>query len=272
MSATKATMKLADKAIDFTLTDDGQVIDNATGEIVVFDDFYRFTGRAFAIRWLTVASAATKDPEQFQLYRSVNVERGDDGVRLTATDSYRVWTWWLGAVGKDIDFEPEFTATPERSVTLSDSEFRLRDLCRWVVKRTKKDEDPPLTVTLSIGKAPRAEGQLIGMERQAAQVAVSTTTTGLIHEVVTVPILEMDYPNLHPLFLEHTPDPTDIVWFPPTLLAKMVKAFPFDSTAPVRFYFSGPNGAVLVLPSLPPDVPPLRGLLMPARRRRSDDD
>ncbi len=140
------------------------------------------SGRAFSRAWLAVQLAASDDDARPVLYRAVHIEEYPDGVRLVATDSYWLAMCW---VGRDaFDDEPPAHLEPIASVTVTDTEWRVRDLMRHVAKLTKKEEalDIPVqldvaaslydenTPTLTPELAPvRARFELPGRERTLAR-------------------------------------------------------------------------------------------------------
>lgn len=98
--------------------------------------------------WLAVATAAPDDT------RAVRVEEFTNrGVRLVATDGYWLAACWAPAHHVDpatMEFEGDFSDPPEapgldelpdRAVTLSDDEHRVRDLMKHLAKVTRKPED-----------------------------------------------------------------------------------------------------------------------------------
>lgn len=108
-------------------------------------------GRSLSRAWLAVHLAASTDGGRPTLYRAVHVEEfEDEGVRLIATDSYWMAICWV-PTNDDLECpEPPLTRTPDRTVTISDDEFRVRDLMRHVAKLTKDEDDAPVTVVLDL--------------------------------------------------------------------------------------------------------------------------
>lgn len=140
------------------------------------------SGRAFSRAWLAVQLAASDDDARPVLYRAVHIEEYPDGVRLIATDSYWLAMCWVGCDA--FDDEPPVIRDPVATVTVADTEWRVRDLMRHVAKLTKKEEaiDIPVrldlatslydedTPTLSPELAPvRARFELPGRERTLAR-------------------------------------------------------------------------------------------------------
>jgi hypothetical protein len=227
------------------------------------DPVYEFDARTFALTWLTVASAASEDPERFHLYRSVNVELDPDGVRLTSTDSYRFWSQWVGEATSCK--EPNYDDNRGESVIVSDDDFRARDLMKYIAKCTRKEDDPDLTLRLSFGPAPREDGQLIGMESRAATFTVSDTGTNRLHESLLLPLFDGEYPDLRNIYNGHAPEAVERIAFNPDLLNKMMKAAPGSEDYPCKIIFSGETGIALIEPFDADKSWPLRGALMPVR-------
>lgn len=237
-------------------------VDQDTG-VLLEDTSYTFDARTFALTWLTVASAASEDDERPLLYRAVNVELDESGVRLTATDSYRFWSWWVGERPKAK--EPDYELPRGAHVTVSDSDFRARDLMKYVVRATKKEDAPLLTMSVAFGKAPAEVGQILGLERDVVTLTVTSTAGGALHESLLLTLIDGDYPNIRSLYNDHEPALTERVSFNPVLLTKMMKAVPGSEEMPCTFVLGGSDRPMLVQPFGTEGSWPLRGLIMPMR-------
>lgn len=101
--------------------------------------------------WLAVATAAPED------LRTVHVEEFTDrGVRLIATDGFWLAMCWVPAWdadpvtdtvdpdGWEPEPEPGLDELPDRVATLSDDEWRVRDLMKHLAKITRKPEEQVL--------------------------------------------------------------------------------------------------------------------------------
>ena len=236
--------------------------DSATGELLE-ERSYRFDAREFALTWLTVASAASEDSDRYVMHRSVNLELDEHGVRLASTDSYRFWSQWVGEYhgAKEPDYEQHRGV----NVTVSDIDFRARDLMKHIAKVTKKEDDPPLDLALAFGKAPIENGQIPGLERDAVVLTLTEHGTGALHESVLLTLIDGEFPDLRRIYVGHYREPTERIAFNPILLNKMMKAVPGSEEMPCTLEFAGPQGAALVRPFGTEGGWPLRGLLMPAR-------
>lgn len=106
------------------------------------------SGRAFSRAWLAVQLAASDDDARPVLYRAVHIEEYPDGVRLIATDSYWLAMCWVGCGA--FDDEPPVIREPVATVTVADTEWRVRDLMRHVAKLTKKEEAIDIPVRLDL--------------------------------------------------------------------------------------------------------------------------
>lgn len=130
------------------------------------------SGRAFSRAWLAVQLAASDDDARPVLYRAVHIEEYPDGVRLIATDSYWLAMCWVGCDA--FDDEPPVIREPVATVTVADTEWRVRDLMRHVAKLTKKEEAIDIPVRLDLATSPelapvRARFELPGRERTLAR-------------------------------------------------------------------------------------------------------
>lgn len=245
--------------------------DPRTGEITEgAPPMYEFDGRTFALTWLTVASAASEDPDMYALCRTVNVELDEGGVRLTSTDGYRFWSQWVGELLSAT--EPDYELQRAENTIVDDSEFRARDLMKYIAKSTKKEDSPALTLRLTFGPAPREDGQLVGMESQAATFTVSETDTSRLHESLLLPLLDVGFPDLRAIYNAYEAEPATEVSFNPVLLTKMMKAVPGSEDMPCKILLQGPLKAAIVQPWVLDDTWPLRGCLMPTRDERSESN
>lgn len=142
-----------------------------------------FDGAILSRAFLAVQIAAADDDHRPVLHRAVRVEHFTGrGARLIATDGYWVATCWVPELDEVAD-EPDPWELPDHAATISDGEWRLRDLMKHVARLTRDrdgyvpgsvevhvvldephyDPDAP---TLSIDLAPnRALVELPGKER-----------------------------------------------------------------------------------------------------------
>ena len=106
------------------------------------------SGRTFSRAWLAVQLAVSDDEARPVLYRSTHIEQFQHGVRLIATDSYWLAMCWVADEARP---EPAVGVEPMASVTVTDTEWRVRDLMRHVAKITRKDDvlDVPVQLDLS---------------------------------------------------------------------------------------------------------------------------
>lgn len=234
---------------------------------------YSFDARPFALTWLTVASAAAEDPERPHLYRAVNIELDTDGVRLTSTDSYRFWCQWVGEYSTAK--EPNFKKKRSEDVTVSDVDFRARDLMKYILRITAKEDDAPaLTLQLSFGKAPKEEGQFEGLESDAALFSLVDRGTLALHESLLIKLTDgaLAFPDIRSIFNRHVPQSTERVAFNPEFLSKMTKAVPGSVDRPCTFIFQGDRGPTIIVPHRLNEGWELRGMLMPVLSKEPTAD
>lgn len=106
-------------------------------------------GRTLSRAWLAVQLACSDDDGRPLLYRSVHVEQFDDeGVRLIATDGYWMALCWVPAYLGSV--EPALYVDPSEKVTISDPEWRVRDLMKHVARLTKNEDAFPVEVHLDL--------------------------------------------------------------------------------------------------------------------------
>ena len=112
------------------------------------------SGRHLSRAWLAVLCAAAEDEPRPALHRAVHVEEyPGQGLRLVATDSYWLARCWVpaGHLMDDLGHtEPDDGELPDRTVTVIDDEWRVRDLMRFVAKATKKPGEPDIDVRLDL--------------------------------------------------------------------------------------------------------------------------
>lgn len=104
------------------------------------------SGRALSRAWPAVSLAASDDDGLPVLYRAVHVEEFENGVRLVATDSYWLAHAWVPHIDEVDRPAPLLEEVPERTVTVSDVEFRVRALVAHVGKQTRRQDDPDVRV------------------------------------------------------------------------------------------------------------------------------
>lgn len=104
-------------------------------------------GRRFALAYLAVA-LATSSIKESSLYRSVLVDVHGHGVILAATDAY-----WMARAFVPFDpaasasWVPRLEEVPADRFVIADTDWRVRDMLRYVEKRTRGIDDPSKDVT-----------------------------------------------------------------------------------------------------------------------------
>lgn len=153
------------------------------------------SGRTLSRAWLAVQLAASDDASRPVLYRAVNIEEFDTGVRLIATDSYWLSMCWVPAPPADPDgvpaSEPPIYARPLTTATVNDDEHRVRDLFRHVAKVTKKSDAPDVMVTLDLETSTYDEA----VPTLAPELAATVARVEIPGEQISVRTCEIDYPD-----------------------------------------------------------------------------
>jgi hypothetical protein len=99
--------------------------------------------RETAVSWLAVCLAVSEDDARPALHRRVLVDVHSYGIALAATDSYWMCRSFVPFDGEHASWSPPtLDEIPEESFTIADTEYRIRDLMRYVerITRPKKGE------------------------------------------------------------------------------------------------------------------------------------
>lgn len=234
---------------------------------------YEFDAETFCRAWLSVAVAAAEDQGRPTLHRAVAIERWSTGVRLTACDSYILWTAFVPAYGVDIEDAPRFEELPDEDhiVIASDEDWRLRDLLKYALKTVTAKDAAPMHLSLEVGPGVLEDGQFPGTERD--QVLLSFPADALIGEKVAVSSIDGHYPEWRSLFPAKTGKRTvEELWLNPALVDRVAAVKRWYGQSQV-WTFHGPDKAITIEPVKPEDGPvraPLAGLLMPVRHREPE--
>lgn len=222
---------------------------------------YEFDAWTFARSWLAVATAASDDDERPILWRTVAVELWPNGVRLTSTDSYLLWSAWVPRVGFHANPEPAFEELPDEVIVACDADFRGRDLLKFAYKVVTAKDAPPQNLKVSLGPAPLEDGQFPGTEREA--VAFSFPADVAISERVVLGTIEGHYPEWRAL-LTHGAKNVKEVALGPELLARIGSIKRWWGTA-IKFTFTGAVSVVHMTPRPTEHAGSLVGGVMPVR-------
>lgn len=155
----------------------------------------QLSGRLLSRAWLAVQLAASDDASRPVLYRAVNIEEFDTGVRLVATDSYWLSMCWVPATPTDPDAElpeePPLYARPLAVATVNDDEHRIRDLFRHVAKITKKADALDVLVSLDLETSTYDEA----VPTLSPEMAPLRACVEIPGERILVRTCEIDFPN-----------------------------------------------------------------------------
>jgi hypothetical protein len=227
---------------------------------------YEFSAENFCRAWLSVFTATADDDARPIMHRTIAMEMWPQGIRLTACDSYMIWTSFVPSFGRDIDDAPAFGELPdeEQIVVACDEDHRTRDLLKFAFKTVTAKDAPPQHLKVSFGPAPLDDGQFPGTERE--QVAFSFPADAPVGERVVLRAVEGHYPEWRSLMVA-SPKSTKEIRLNSELLTRVasVKRYYGDT---MHFTFSGAQKAVMVEPVRPaegPIGPSLLGAVMPIR-------
>jgi hypothetical protein len=230
-------------------------------------------GSRFARAWLAASLAASNDAERPALHRTVCLERFlDAGYRLTSTDSYWTASAWVGdPVEPDephgaLYDPPGRGEIPDRTVPIVDHELRIRDLMRFVARRTKKIDaehpDIPLTFTITRDRSddiPTLD-PLFDRDRVDVQIPAVEQVAGHVNEIEFVDVARFHW-EFDPVDAKNL----DRVQLAPGLLRKIATACDAVGANGCRFAFHGDSKKPISWDVVQPAAAVLSGLVMPQR-------
>lgn len=184
-------------------------------------------GRATALAWLAVSLACSDSADRLALYRSILIDIHPYGVTLAATDSY-----WLARafVPFDNDFRswhvPTLDEVPVDRFVLVDLDWRVRDLMRFIEKRTRGCDDPnkeiddiDLVVTRNVAAQIDTDTPSLDPSLMAPKVFVEIPGA----ERIIVTESELGYPELGKI-LRFTPTAAKRLRFAPSKIQSVSQA------------------------------------------------
>lgn len=222
---------------------------------------YEFDAWTFARSWLAVATAASEDDERPILHRTVAIEIWPNGVRLTATDSYLLWSSWVPRVGFHAHPEPALEELPDEVIVAHDGDFRGRDLLKFAFKVVTGKDASPQNLKVTLGPAPLEDGQFPGTESEA--VSFSFPADVAVGERVVLGTIEGRYPEWRGL-LNHGSKNVKEVALGADLLGR-VGSIKRWWPSPLKFTFTGHLSVVHLAPLADPAGGSLIGGVMPVR-------
>jgi hypothetical protein len=227
--------------------------------------------------WLAGSAAAGTDDGQPGLYRVTNVEEFDGGFRFSSTDAYWTASAWVGdpvdptdPLGEVIP-PPTRGEIPTRTVAVVDVEYRIRDLMRFVARRTKEvaadKPDVPIVMSICRDRDEQAPTLDPSFDRDRVDVQIPHL------EQVAGSVSEVAFPDVARLNWQFDADDTvelDEVYLAPRLLRSLAAAATAVGSSGVRFGFHGDPAKPISWEALQPAAAVLSGLVMPPRRPGAD--
>lgn len=226
-------------------------------------EIYEFDAQTFAKAWLAVFTATSDDDARPILYRTIAVEIWPTGVRLSATDSFMIWSAWVPRVGSRMSEPPDFGELPDRVITACDEDYRGRDLLKFAYKGVTAKDAPPQNLKVTLGPAPLEDGQFPGTEREA--VTFSFPADVAIGDRVVLGTIDGTYPEWRSL-MTRKPSNAKSVALNPELLSRVFSIKRYWGQ-PFTFSFAGATNVIIVEPTNLPQDPPLIGAVMPTKVR-----
>lgn len=226
--------------------------------------------RPFALAWLAVCLAAGSDKDRPALYRRVNIGVHDEGLVLAATDGYWLARGWVPFDGDSDDHPaPELDEVVPAAFTVADVEHRIRDLMRYVERRTRKADDDDITpdLTVAITRFRDVDEDVPPLDPTLAAPTVLVELPG--EERITARESEIEYPAIGKV-ARFQPQPTDDVLFSPRLMGLVTTAVQRFGAPALRMTATTQGSIAWRAAGCPGRV--LHGVLMPLRDDVSEAD
>lgn len=219
--------------------------------------------------WRAVACASGKEADRPALYHTVCLEQYEQGLRLVATDSYRLLVCWVPAEGYLPEEEPDLGELPHASAVAIDQWGRARSLLAYMAQQAAKEENDGLTVLLRLGvpwqspETPEAELQFDGLQALAVDLEY------VHNERLQLPVYEGGYPSWRNILHDAPQKASAGIVLQQQNLAAITKAAGiFGEETTVTFRFGGEERPVGIEFGADPRV---RGLVMPCRWQYETD-
>jgi hypothetical protein len=211
-----------------------------------------------------VSCASAKDKEaEPALRRTLCVEQFEQGLRLIATDSYRLLVTWVNAEEYDWDDEPGYDELPHATAVAIDEHGRARSLCAYLMQQAQKEENDGLSALVRLGvpwqaaETPSGELQLDGFDALAIDLEYPD------HERLQLPVFEGKYPTWRTVLKSFKPQKTPALALSQESYAAIAKAASyFGELTQIETRFGGTDKALAVAFGSEPRV---HGLVMPMK-------
>lgn len=246
-----------------------------------------FDGPTFARAWLAVSQAAGTDPDAYHLYRAVQIEEYDEGVRLTSVNGHLLLTAWVPDLehtvnpeddGDEKDApEPEMSDAPLSTKVAIDVDHRGKGLLGYVLKLLAAHDKAirnrvglvPLVLDLEAERPDTAgdDQPLAGMEFDYVALEIPDS------EQVLLRVLDAGFPEWRNVIADHNPSSTRKLRMNPETIGRLTAVAKYVPGG-VTWTFAGQRRAVLLTFESPRPV--LMGACAPMRdpndESGTDDD
>lgn len=240
--------------------------------VIAGDEFEQLVlpARETAVSWLAVCLAVGEDADRPALYRRVLVDVHRHGIALAATDSYWMCRSFVPFDGDHASWtSPTLDEIPVDSFTIADTEFRVRDLMRYVerITRPKKGEEDtfrsefPIVVTRTTEYDP--DVPTLDPSLSAPQVVVEIPR----EERIVARESEVGYPNLATL-ARFQPATAKRLLFNPRLIARASSAVNRVGSTAIKLEPTTAGGVAFTAEGTDRH---LHGILMPLRDPDDED-
>lgn len=242
-----------------------------------------FDGPTFARAWLAVSQAAGTDPDAYHLYRAVQIEEHDDGVRLTSVNGHLMLTAWVPDLehtvnpeddGDEKDApEPDISDAPLSTKVAIDADHRGKGLLGYVLKLLAAHDKAirnrvglvPLVLDLAADRpdADADEQPLAGMEFDYVALEIPDS------EQVLLRVLDAGFPQWRNVIADHRATSTRKVRLNPELIGRLTGVAKYVPGG-VTWTFAGQRRAVLL--GFESARPVLMGACMPMADPNAESD
>ena len=243
------------------MTEGSSVIDQSTVSVLPALELSR--------AWRAVSTASGHDHDRPALDHTVCLEQYTQGVRLIATDTYRLLTAWVPAQTYLASEEPDLGELPHATAVAWDQWGRAKALFAYLGRQASKEDGERLMCLVRLGvpwqnpDTPEPDLQFDGFEALAVDIEYPD------HERLQLPVYEGAYPLWRNAVHDAAATKTGTLALSQeslAVLARAAKVYGNDSVVAMRLGGEGRPVAV----ELGAD-PSVRGLVMPCRWNFAED-
>lgn len=215
-----------------------------------------FDAKTLTAGWLTVGLASGDSDEHSTLHRTVLCEFYPHGVRLVATDSFKLLHSWIPDITDSLNPEPFLDDAPDTVLVAQDIDFRARAFLSFMWQLATGKDAPDYEIRLTPTRTVD-EGQFEDM----------ATATLIIerpdHERIILRSVEAPFPNWRHLVAEHKPSKVPHVALTPAVIKNLCKAEKWHPDSKILWSFGGSDRPARI--EFHDSDPHIEGLVCPSR-------